>query len=432
MSFLGRLSCLAATLALLGCTSPSPALQPSTPTPDSVASREAACLAAVAGVVDAVKAQVARYEPAPVNTATPSAGTTASPSASAAAAPGVDLDTALQAAREASQANLCDPTAFTRKVAADLGALRPQGPLATAVLARLTASITGQVPEQPVDRVVRVTESLTAVIAAAPAGSTLRLERGDHRVIQTLVLLDGITLTGEGKRQTRLLSSAPDAAVLDVTPGKVTISKLAIVRDAGVPGSGIVTGPEAALVLDAVTISGGRLSKAKSGGAAVHLSGSASDKARGTTLQVDGSTFADNAWAGIVATGRHRLSVKASVFDGSGECGICFLDATDGSVDASRFDDNRVGVAALGGSAPVLLKNVFRGGQVGIQVDGTATPGLRSNAITKVSKAAVIYGGTAAGTIEGTTCPDVQFGIVVGTTSAPTMLRNPCPLARGA
>lgn len=403
---------------LAGCSGPVPS--PSATTPDPNASREAACLAAVAGVVAAVQAQVARYD-------------TAQPTPAPTSTPAPDLDTALADAKRATEVNGCDPDAFARKLQADLNALKPSGPIAVAVRDRLTASITGQIPDKPVDRTVRVTESLAKVLATAPAGSVLRLEQGDHRTLQPLVLLDGVSLIGAGRDKTRILSGAPDVAVLDVTPAKVELRALSLVRDTGVPGSGIVTGPAAALVLADVTISGGRLSTSKQGGAAVHLSGQASDPAAtGTTLQVDRSRFVNNAWAGIAVTGRHRVSVVASAFADNRECGLCFMDGSEGSVSRSRFTGNRVGIAALGSSRPQVIDNTLSGGEVGIQADAKAVPALRDNRVTSAAKAAVIYGGTSGGTIQGTTCPGVKFGIVVGTKAAPTLLANACPLARGA
>ena len=47
------------------------------------------------------------------------------------------------------------------------------------------------------------------------------------------------------------------------------------------------------------------------------------------------------------------------------------------------------------------------------------------------SRAAVIVGGTATGALARVVCEDVEFGIVVTDTAAPTLTDNECALARG-
>ena len=426
-----------ATGALGGCAGGTTGVPSSATSPTTAVDT---CAVAVARIVGAVRDVVAGYSlpvgpVGPVGPTSPSTAATSTPSTSPAtdAPASSSLEGALAAARDAVQRDGCDRGRFVDSLGRGLREVPARGAIAAAVLARLTATITGQVAATPVTREVATADQLRAALAEAPAGSTVRLAAGEIRLDDPLVILDGVTLVGAGQAATTLRTAAPDAGVLVLSTGRVELSGLTLARVPGTTGSGILTGTSVALVLTGVTVSGSRPSGASTGGAGVHLSAQSGDPAPGrTTLEVTGSTFADNAWAGIVVGGAHRVSIERSTFRGNGECGVCFLGSSDGSVSASEFAGNAVGLAAVGTSHPVVVDVTVTGGTVGVQADDTAAPTMQGVRVSGTSRAAFIFAGSSSGVLEDATCTKVPVGIGVGPQAAPTLTRTgTCSLAGG-
>ncbi len=339
------------------------------------------------------------------------------------------LDEALEAARQAV-ADGCPQPEFVALLTTELKTVTAEGPIAQAVLGRLTANLTGtmgtsaSVTATPAD-------DLREVVATAAAGAIVYLDAGDYALPGPLVLLDSVTLVGEGRDSTRLMSAAPEISVLIMTPDAVGLRQLTLQRDTTVPGSGIVTSAGPTLTLEDVAIAGARAEKGGGGGAGVDLTGG--DQAAGpdrTTVEVTRGLFKDNGWAGISVAGGQRVSVIDSEFAKNGECGACFLGPAEGSITDSRFRDNNVGVAAVGSSAPVLRGNRVSGGEVGFQVGGEAKPTIDDNRISKVKRAAVIFTDKAGGVLRKTVCTDVEVGIALSKTALPSLMDNKCTVVR--
>jgi hypothetical protein len=336
-------------------------------------------------------------------------------------------------AREAIAINHCPATQFSGDLERGLDGIHPSAPTARAVLARVRAALTGNVGQGARTLSVAATDSLSAVVTTAAAGSTLVLAAGTYVLTEPLVLLDGVVIRGAGVGRTVITGRAADAAVIVASQSRVELSDLTLALDRGVPASGIVAGPDASLVLTRVRESGARFGPGGAGGAGVQMAARATEgSGRGTTLEVTDSTFADNAWAGLVVSGGHRVSVVRSTFTGNRQCGACFLDSSTGSVERSTFTGDAVALGATGSARPTWVDNTVRGGAVGIQVDGAAAPTIERVRITGPSRAAVIFSGHAAGAITGATCTGVPFGIAVAATATPTLGTNACTLARAS
>lgn len=179
MQHLGRsrLALVAVVVAALGACSAAPGPPPSGTSTGSPTSA-AACQSALDRVVAAVQEQVRSYDTAPAPTANATSTATASSTAltpSATDSPtqatsGTDLAEALTAAREVIVANRCDQQSVTSGLTAKLAGVQARGPIATAVLARLTATITGNVGPTPIAKVVAPGEDLSAIITQTPGG----------------------------------------------------------------------------------------------------------------------------------------------------------------------------------------------------------------------------------------------------------------------
>lgn len=430
----GLVTSIVASTALMGCSA-NPAATP-TPSPSPSASPsawpESQCRDLAATVGAALQGVVDSYEQAmgPQSTATPTASESATP-ASVVDGDSTKIQDALEEVRDAVEDLNCAAQQMRQDVDEGIDEVRAMTPLAEAVRARLVAGLDGRIPELPVRRAIFPDDDLHEALAEAPSGSTLLLSEGEWDLTGPLVLLSAITLEGKGAGVTTLNSSAPEAAVLVATAEPVALESMSLARDTTVPGSGVVAGGAATLVLDQLEISGGRPDDT-GGGAGVMLVGEDLATDRRTSMEATDVVFRDNGWAGLAVAGTHRVSITSATFTGNGECGLCFLGDADGSVTTASFDANKVGVAVAEAARPTLLDLTIDGGEVGLQVEGSAAPIVDGASISGSSRAAVIVGGTATGALASVVCKDVDFGIVVTDTAAPTLTGNTCALARGS
>ena len=428
---------LAALTALGGCSSAgttgaggSSSLSPSA----SAAAQERACWQAAADVISAVRDRVSAYEitsssAAPSSSASPGS---ASPRPSASATTQLDpLTAAVASARDTMTQQKCSESDFSAHLQQGLDSIHPTGTIAKAVLARISATLMGRVGQSSETKSVRPTEDLGQALAEVAAGSTIDLQAGTYKLSDPLVLLDGVTIEGAGKAKTTIRSTAGDAAIVVATQARVELKGLALQLSGKGSASGVVAGASTRLVLTNVRISGARADKSQ-GGAGVQMSAAAGQAAgTQTTLEVTGSQFDHNAWAGITLSGGHRVSIEKSTFSDNGQCGVCFLDASSGSVQHGTFTDNAVAVGVTGTAAPILLASTITGGTVGIQVAEKAKPIIDDVRITGAARAAAIFSGTSSGSVTHVTCVRDKFDIAIATTAAPTVGDNSCALVRG-
>ena len=427
---------LAVLMALGGCSSAATG-GPTSPSPSPSASdglSQPTCQQAAEQVVAAVRERVASYEVS-TTSASPSASSPAASGSPTPSSPGTaqldPLTAAVAGARETIAQRKCSQSQFTSDLQAGLATIHPKGTIARAVLERISATLLGKMGQDSETKAVWPTEDLAQAAAEVAPGSTLELQAGTYRLSDSLVLLDEVTIEGAGKGRTIIESTAPDAAIVVATASPVEVTNLSLLLEPKVPASGVVSGPTAQLVLTNVRISGATSGNSQ-GGAAVQLAGTANQAAgTQTTLEVTGSQFDHNSWAGITVSGGHRVSVVSSTFSDNGQCGVCFLDAGSGSIDKSTFTNDAVALGATGTSAPVLLRSTISGGTVGIQVADKAAPIVDNVRITGAARAAVIFSGTAGGSMTNVTCAKNKYDIAIATTATPSLGKNSCTLVRG-
>ena len=296
-----------------------------------------------------------------------------------------------------------------------LGDVRTEGPVAAAVLRQLTASMTLDTGTSATTREVSPGDDLLQAVAELPAGSTLSLAEGVYRLDEALVLLSSITIVGAGPDRTTIESSATDSAILAVADGRIDLDRLTVTHTGSEPANVVLAGSAAAIAATESRFSGGVSREDGTGGAGILMySPDAAATATETTLEVTDSVLDGNDSAGIVLTGGNVASIVGSTFTDNGQCGICFLDLSGGSVEDATFTGNAVGMAATGSAAPAVLDATIRGGTVGVQASDDAAPVLKDVKIRGSSRAGLIYSGKAAGTLDGVSCTDVPFGLVIG------------------
>lgn len=432
---------LLALALLAGCGGGDTTDDASTTSSTVDAAREAACDEAIEDIGVAVDRYLAGYESGGQLSASEATDSTdvgddpgeTSPSTTGGEPAVLDeegLQSALGDAQTAISRYGCDPAQTRVALERRLAELEPEGPLADAVLRQLTVSMLGELPAEPTETVVAPGDDLRDVLARSPDGSTIVLEPGEHRLDQTLVLLVGVELRGAGRDGTTIVSTAPEAAVLAPTDRRVTIRGMTIRHEGGEPASVLVGGSASSIAVSDVRLTGARADLDGQGGAGVLLFGAEGEPGdRVTTLEVTDVELVDNEAAGLVLSGAHRTSVVRADVRGNGQCGICFLGASDGSVEDSTFEANGVGIAATGTSRPSLVRLTVRGGEVGVQAADESQPALQEVTVVASERAAVIYTGSAGGGIDRLTCQDVGFGIVVGPAARPVIGETDCALA---
>ena len=391
--------------------------------------------------MDAVAAVVATFDPGAADSRAGGSGDMAG------------VQEALANTQEAIRVHGCDDRLMEKATEEGLAELSPTDPVAVAVLARITHTLLGRVPPAPEEVDVGPDDDLHDVVARVAAGSTIVLPAGDVELSEPLVFLEGVTVRGAGMEATTLASTAPGASLIDVSGARLVLENLAVeVRGAA---SGIVAGPNAQLVLTAVRVSGARLDDARTGGAGLHLVGAApasEDEANGddpsqsgetssgstteserTSVEVTDSVFTGNAWAGIVISGEHRVSIERATVGESGEVGILFLDSADGSVADSVVSASRLGIGVAGQARPVILDLTVSGGLVGVQLEGSSAATIQGLVLSDLEQAGIIVTGEATGSLTAVTCEALEFGLVIADTAAPTVgdLAD-CTVARGS
>ncbi len=423
---------LAAALLAAGCAQGDPGSATATPTDPPSASQTPGDPTICRAVTTTLLGSVQRY----IDTYGSTLSSDSSASDSGTAGDDTELRDTLQRTREDLQAKGCDFDTFREQFATGMDGITARGPLATAVLLRLTASMTGTLATTAQTVTLRPSDDLGRKLAALAPGSTARLVAGTYRLEDPLVLLAGVTLVGAGRGRTTLSSKAGGSALLVLTDGRVELRDLTAVHVGKQPASVLVGGPSSSVVLTSVRVSGARTSKAKNargqGGSGVTMTARADDTtARGTTLEVTRSVFSDNGAAGILLTGAHRASIRSSRFTANGQCGVCFAGVSSGAVRGSTFTGNAVGVAVFDQAGPAITDDTFTNGQVGVQVAGSGAPIVKGARIKGPSRAGMIFSDTSSGRVTGSKCTDVPYGIVVGPKSYPYLGKNSCLLATG-
>jgi parallel beta-helix repeat protein len=339
---------------------------------------------------------------------------------------------AISSARGRLAQSGCDIAAFQEAMQSGLQAVKSRGAIATAVLAQLRVSMSGQLSPRPVTRTATPTDDLSTLLAQLPDSSTLVLGKGSYRLPDTLVLLRSITIRGAGPDATILVSEAPQASVLVMTDKQVSLSRLAIRRNGATPGSVVMTGPSARLALRSVSVSGARADTDGAGGVGVLLTAVGSAVANaGTTFTAVDSTFTDNDAAGVAAGGTHRIAITRSTFQRNRQCGVCYLGSSVGTVSGDTFTGNAVGIVVASPAADVIHGNTINGGDIGIQATGESKPVITGNTISGTARAAMVFVNDASGRVDGNDCSGDRTGIAVARTAYPTVATNSCRVTLG-
>jgi hypothetical protein len=395
----------------------------------STRSIDKACTALATNAVDTTQRFVAGFD---VDVpAVPSPGAPSPAPTTVAIAPPMtqaDFTKSLSTTRSRLDSLGCDLTKFRAKLGAGLRHVQGKGVLAEALVRQLRVSLAGKLPDGPVTRHVTSHADLDQVLAEVPDGSTVVLAAGVYSRSQPLVVLRNVTVAGAGRDTTTLASAATGVAVLVMGGVHATFRDLAISIAGSVPASGIVAGAGSTLSVTGARVTGAHSDGHGRGGSAVLVAGDAAP-ARGrprTSVSLVDSELSGNDAAGLAVAGVPSTSVIRSTFAHNGECGVCFIGGSGGTVQGSTFDSNAVGIAVTATAHPVITGNVFRRGRFAVQVSDQSKPRVVRNTIREASGAALLYLGTAGGTVIGNRCDRDRYDLVVRRGGHPAISGGTC------
>ena len=299
------------------------------------------------------------------------------------------------------------------------------------------ASLTGRIDQVATTERVGPKEDLRDVLPELAPGSTVRLAAGEHRLRDTVVVLRGITIVGAGRGRTTLTSDAPDAALLALTPDRIDLRDLTL-RHVGDEAASLIVGSSTTtLALEGVELSGARAvarggteqrRTPASGGSAVLMAGEEGSDERETTLEVTDSVFRDNQASGHPARRPPRRQRRGQPLRRERPVRHLLHRQQPGAVRGSRFQGSVTGIIAAGRAAPLLSGSTVQGAEIGVQAVDRASPVVRSTTIVGTSRAAMLFGDRSRGRVEGVTCQDTRFGVVVAKQALPFIGRTDCPV----
>jgi hypothetical protein len=447
------IAAMCAAIVLSGCSAGSGASHAASHASSASPSAVIGCAAASSELVASVQRYVADYGTTLASPSTSSASPSSPGAGGASSSDGARLQAAVRAAQRSVAAGKCSLATFRTELDAGLRGVKADGPIARAVLLKLTASLDGSARAEAQTLDVPAGADLRRVVAGLAAGSTMRLAAGSYALSDTLVLLDSIIIVGAGTGSTTIRTTAGGAGVIDLTDGRVALQALAIVHSGTSPADVVIGGPTSSLELTDVRVSGATAtggSRAGPGtpapappagtsdGIGVMMSSSTrggtstSSAARATTLEMTRSTVDHNEGGGVILVNGQAASLRDLTVTSNGGCGVCFSGNSTGAVRGSRFTDNTVGAAVLDTAAPAMTSDVFHGGEFAIQVAGSATPDIEDATISGATRGAMIFTGTAAGKVDRSRCTGVPYGIVVGPKALPYLGTNSCAVAKGS
>jgi hypothetical protein len=389
-----------------------------------------------------------------------------------------DLRTESKLVRDRLKGEGCDLRAVAESVRERTAERPSAGLLADTVRRTVVANLVDVLDGESARRTARLKpgDDLGKVVSGLPAGSVVRLPAVEVRVDEPVVLLQDVSLVGEGQDRTRIVSAARGAAVVLTAPGTVAVEDLTLTHE-GDSSASLLLARSGKMTLDGVHLTGASLGGRSPsdrpddpliGGSGIVLDG-------GDELSVTASKITDNDVAGVLVSGSARPVLNDVTITASDTCGMCFLGGSAGTVTSSTVSDNGVGVlvagraaptfeatrisgntragvvaqershpvlrdvvvasngpqgvAAFGSASPRLLDSLVTGhGESGVAADvgRSGSPEIRGNTFRNNSKAAMAFIGAGKARVFGNRCSGGRYEIVLSGTVAPVLRDNRC------
>lgn len=344
----------------------------------------------------------------------------------------------------------CERDMLDELIAAELGRLRGEGAAAEAVAAAFRDQLLDAADPSlrpPEERRVASERGLATALATLGPGSTIVLDAGEYHFNEPLVILRPIALVGAGRDDTRIVSSASDAAIVYLGEGELRLEDLAVAHEGRGPAAVVVV-REGSYRMRGIRVAGGRATSEGAGGFGLVLRSTDPREATPGRRQLEDTEVVDNGGGGIAVAGADRPAIGSSVIRDNGRCGVCYVERAGGTLRATLLAANDVGVRIDEDAAPTVAANEIEdSAEAGIQVVGTsaatirgnvvagetpvgilaadqATPEVVGNELANDGENGLVYAGDAAGRGIDNEVSGQRIGVQAGDDARPRLIGN--------
>ncbi len=245
---------------------------------------------------------------------------------------------------------------------------------------------------------VRTNDELVLAVAALKAGARITLEAGEYRLPRGLEIKKPVTLIGQGRDTTRIVSEAGGFVVKFDSWGVFAARGIRF-EHRGKQPSDVLVVEKGTIEIDACQFTG-----------AVRNAGQRANFGDGLWVRgivlgtVKDSVFDNNGLHGVELQNNARLTLTGNVFERNAQNGLVFFDQTGGE---ARGNTSRLN------------------GLHGISVNEDALVMVANNTLEQNAKVGLRYSGNAWGTASGNTVRDNKLsGIAVNDKAQPTLIAN--------
>lgn len=342
------------------------------------------------------------------------------------------LPNALVRYRQAVGAADCDIANLRQALVDELTTLHGEGVIAQTLATTLRVSLSsasslGSADLTPQTVSIEPGRDLGETVAGAIPGSTIRLGKGEYRMGLPLIILESVAIVGSGKDATRIISTAPGAALIFFGGGDLRIEDVTLEHSGEEDASLLILRGRGFTIRNS-RFTGARASQKGGGGigmiAGAELSGGTSSKNR--TMRIESSEFINNSGGGILIDGDGSPTISKISVRGSEVCGVCFQGNSSGKLTESDISSNGIGVTVSDSAFPGLDRNTFSSNNVAILVGDESKPVMTQNRYVDSKEAALVFSEQSGGATKGDTCEGLSLGVVLLQKAIPELASSAC------
>jgi len=264
--------------------------------------------------------------------------------------------------------------------------------------------------------------SLEAAVDAMPAGATIMLAPGAHRLPKPLDIATPLRLVGAGMDQTFVVGTTGGYVVQFIGPGAFAAQEITFRCEGTAPSNGMVV-QDGDVDLYRCRFTGAvRYEAEKKGGTGLWLRGSTTGRVR--ECQADG-----NELHGISVSDESPPTLERNICQDNRQNGITYFDHTGGVARQNECTGNGYyGFSVNEQSQPTLEGNACVGNRYhGIGIHGQAQPALEANVCQNNGQSGIVYFDDAGGTARRNQCRGNGYhGIGVNGQGQPLLEGNIC------
>jgi parallel beta-helix repeat protein len=264
--------------------------------------------------------------------------------------------------------------------------------------------------------------SLEEAVGAMPAGSTIVLDPGTHRLAHSLEVDKSLTFRGAGMDQTFVVGTEGEQMLLFTGPGAFAAQDITF-RYEGTAWAGVMSVEGGEVDITRCRFTGGVWSEEEQkGGDGLSLWGN-------TTGTVRECRFEENQLHGIEVRDLAQPTLEGNISINNGQNGIMYWDEAGGVARQNVCSGNRLhGIGISEQAQPTLEENICQDNQqVGIRYSGNGGGVARLNDCSGNGLHGIVISEQAQPTLEGNICQNnQQVGIRYSGSGGGIVRQNQC------